>query len=42
VLRSLTFEWKWKATTIEEAKDLNTYTLDELIENLQSYEVQPL
>jgi gamma-glutamyl phosphate reductase len=31
---------KRKATTIEKVKDLNTYTLDELIENLQSYEVQ--
>ena len=39
ILRSLTSEWEKKTTTIEEANDLKTLTLDELIGNLIAYEV---
>ena len=40
ILRSLTFDWEKKTTAIEEAKDLSTYSLEDLIGNLTSYEVQ--
>ena len=40
ILRSLTPEWENKTTAIEEAKDLSTYSLENLIGNLTSYEVQ--
>ena len=40
ILRSLTLEWEKKTTAIEEAKDLSNYSLEELIGNLTSYEVQ--
>ena len=40
ILRPLTPEWEKKTTTIEEAKDLSNYSLEELIGNLTSYEVQ--
>ena len=40
VLRSLIPEWEKKTTAIEEAKDLSKYSLESLIRNLTSYEVQ--
>ena len=40
ILRSLTPEWEKKTTAIEEAKDLSNYSLENLIGNLTSYEVQ--
>ena len=40
VLKSLTPAWKKKVTAIEEAKDLLTYSLENLIRNLTSYKVQ--
>ena len=40
ILRSLTPNWEKKTTAIEEAKDLSTYSLEDLIGNLTSYEVQ--
>jgi hypothetical protein len=40
ILKSLTSEWRWKATTIEEAKDLSRYMMDELISKFSAYEVQ--
>ena len=40
ILRSLTQEWEKKTMTIEEAKDLSNYPLEELMGNLISYEVQ--
>ena len=40
ILRSLTSKWERKTTAIEEATDLKTLTLDELIGNLMAYEVQ--
>ena len=40
ILRSLTLDWEKKTTTIEEAKDLSTYSLEDLYGNLTSYEVQ--
>ncbi|KAH9684787.1 hypothetical protein KPL70_013662 [Citrus sinensis] len=38
IIRSLPKEWRPKRTTIEEAKDLNTLPLDDLIGSLISYE----
>ncbi|MFV0960615.1 hypothetical protein QML37_29340 [Klebsiella pneumoniae] len=40
VLRSLTPEWERKTTAIEEANDLNTLSLENLVGNLMAYEVQ--
>ena len=39
ILRSLTKDWKTKTTAIEEAKDLSTLTIDDLIGSLLAYEV---
>ena len=38
IIRSLPKEWRSKRTAIEEAKDLNTLPLDDLIDFLISYE----
>ena len=38
IISSLSKEWRLKITTIEEAKDLNTLTIDDLIGSLISYE----
>ncbi|GKD32269.1 hypothetical protein Tco_1247778, partial [Tanacetum coccineum] len=38
-LRALPLKWRAKETTIEEAKDLATLPLDELIGNLKVYEM---
>ncbi|GKD41740.1 hypothetical protein Tco_1261947 [Tanacetum coccineum] len=38
-LRALPLKWRAKVTTIEEAKDLDTLPLDELIGNLKVYEM---
>ncbi|GJZ95941.1 hypothetical protein Tco_0668275 [Tanacetum coccineum] len=38
-LRALPFKWRAKVTTIEEAKDLDTLPLDELVGNLKVYEI---
>ncbi|GJZ56333.1 UBN2 domain-containing protein [Tanacetum coccineum] len=38
-LRALPLKWRAKVTAIEEAKDLATLPLDELIENLKVYEM---
>ena len=38
ILRILPYSWEAKITTIQEAKDMNKITLDELIGNLQTYE----
>ncbi|KAH9678882.1 hypothetical protein KPL71_025892 [Citrus sinensis] len=38
IIRSLSKEWRPKRTAIEEAKDLNTLPLDDLISSLISYE----
>ncbi|GJY12182.1 hypothetical protein Tco_0381491 [Tanacetum coccineum] len=38
-LRALPTKWRPKVTTIEKSKDLSTLSLDELIGNLQVYEV---
>ncbi|GKC72351.1 UBN2 domain-containing protein [Tanacetum coccineum] len=38
-LRALPLKWRAKVTTIEEAKDLATLPLDELIRNLKVYEM---
>ena len=38
IIRSLPKEWRSKRTVIEEAKDLNTLPLDDLIGSLISYE----
>jgi hypothetical protein len=40
ILRCLTPEWERKTTAIEEANDLNTLTLEDLVGNLMAYEVQ--
>ena len=40
ILWSLTKDWKTKTTTIEEAKDLSTLTIDDLIGSLLGYELQ--
>ena len=39
VLRSLPRTWEPKVTAIQEAKDLNTYTLDEMLSSLMTYEL---
>ncbi|GJS54289.1 hypothetical protein Tco_1440401 [Tanacetum coccineum] len=38
-LRALPLKWRAKVTAIEEAKDLATLPLDELIRNLKVYEM---
>ncbi|GKB23161.1 hypothetical protein Tco_0862562 [Tanacetum coccineum] len=38
-LRALPMKWRAKVTAIEEAKDLGTLSLDELIKNLKVYEM---
>ncbi|GJR18417.1 hypothetical protein Tco_0966944 [Tanacetum coccineum] len=38
-LRALPLKWRAKVTAIEEAKDLATLPLDELIRNLKVYEI---
>jgi len=40
LLRALTPEWEKKTTAIEEANDLSTLTVENLIGNLMAYEVQ--
>ena len=40
VLRALTPDWEKKTTVIEEANDLSTISLENLIGNLMTYEVQ--
>ena len=40
ILSSLTPDWEKKTTAIEETKDLSTYSLEDFIGNLTSYEVQ--
>jgi len=40
ILRFLPQSWEAKVTTIQEAKDKKTITLDELIGNLQTYELR--
>ena len=40
ILRSLSSKWSQKVTSIEESRDLNVYTMNELIGNLTAYEVQ--
>jgi len=40
VLRALTFNWEKKTTAVEEANNLSTLTLENIIGNLMAYEVQ--
>ena len=40
LLRALTPDWEKKTTAIEEANDLSTLTVENLIGNLMAYEVQ--
>ena len=40
ILRALTPDWEKKTTAIEEANDLSTMLLENLIGNLMAYEVQ--
>ena len=40
ILRALTSDWEKKTTVIEEANDLSTMSLENLIGNLMAYEVQ--
>jgi len=40
ILRFLSRSWEVKVTAIQEAKDLKTLSLDELIDNLQTYELR--
>ena len=40
ILRFLPRRWEAKVTAIQEAKDLKTLSLDELIGNLQTYELR--
>lgn len=40
ILRSLSARYNPKVTTIQEAKDLNTLSLESLISNLQSHEME--
>ena len=40
VIRVLTSDWEKQTATIEEANDLLTFTLENLIGNLMAYEVQ--
>ena len=39
VLRSLPHSWEAKVTTIQEAKDLNILSLEELLRSLMTYEL---
>ena len=39
VIRTLPRSWEIKVTTIREAKDLTNMTLDELVGNLKTYEM---
>ena len=40
IIRFLPHSWEAKVTAIQEAKDMKKITLDELIENLQTYELR--
>ena len=40
ILRFLLRSWEVKVTAIQEAKDLRTLSIDELIGNLQTYELR--
>jgi len=40
ILRSLPQSWEAKVTTIQEAKNMNEISLNELIGNLQTYELR--
>ena len=40
ILRALTPDWEKKTIAIEEANDLSTMSLENLIGNLMAYEVQ--
>ncbi|MBA0746592.1 hypothetical protein Gogos_009097 [Gossypium gossypioides] len=40
MLNSLSTSWEAKVMTIEESKDLNSLSLDELISSLLTYEVR--
>ena len=40
ILRFLPHSWEAKVTAIQEAKDMKKITLDELIGNLQTYELR--
>ena len=40
ILRALTSDWEKKTTAIEEANDLYTMSLENLVDNLMAYEVQ--
>ena len=40
ILRALTSDWDKKTTAREEANDLSTMSLENLISNLMAYEVQ--
>jgi len=40
ILQALTLDWEKKTTVIEEANDLSTMSLESLIGNLMTYEVQ--
>jgi len=40
ILRFIPQSWEAKVTIIHEAKDMKTITLDELIVNLQTYELR--
>jgi len=40
ILRFLPHSWEAKFTAIQEAKDMKKITLDELIRNLQTYELR--
>jgi len=40
VLRSLSNDWEKKTTAIEEAQDLNTLSMEDLIGSLMAYEIQ--
>ena len=39
ILRSLSKTWDPKVTAIQEAKDLNTFSIEELIGSLMTYEI---
>jgi len=39
ILRSLPAKWRPKVTAIEEAKDLNTLSVEDLISSLKSHEI---